>query len=82
MEEYGNGYNESLLTTPWKDYVEEITTINIANGVTTIGSSAFSLCTSLEHVSIPSSVTSIGQYAFYHCYNMRSIEIPEGVTGN
>ena len=81
MEEYGNGYNESLLTTPWKDYVEEITTINIANGVTTIGSSAFSLCTSLEHVSIPSSVTSIGQYAFYHCYNMRSIEIPEGVTG-
>ena len=80
MEEYGHGYNESLLTTPWKDYVEQIETVNIGKGVTTIGSSAFSLCTNLKDVNIPDSVTAIGGYAFHHCYNMRSIEIPEGVT--
>ena len=48
--------------------------------VTSIGSSTFSICTSLESITIPDSVTSIGIYAFYNCTSLESITIPDSVT--
>ena len=48
--------------------------------MTSIGSSAFSGCSSLTSITIPSSVTSIGDYAFNGCYNLASITIPSSVT--
>ena len=53
---------------------------NIPNGVTSIGYSAFIVCTSLTSVTIPDSVTSIGYYAFYGCTSLTSITIPNSVT--
>src|ERR1035437_8803621 len=50
------------------------------NSVTTIGSSAFSSCTSLTNVTIGNSVTSIGSGAFYGCSSLTSITIPNSVT--
>ena len=52
----------------------------IPSSVTSIGSDAFSFCTSLTSIEIPSSVTSIGNGAFYHCTSLTSIEIPSSVT--
>ena len=52
--------------TPWYDNSDEIKTIVIESGVTSIGNNAFS-CTYLESVSIPASVTSIGFSAFTNC---------------
>ena len=49
-------------------------------GVTSIGSRAFSLCSSLTSIVIPEGVTSIGDHAFAWCRSLTSIEIPEGVT--
>ena len=54
--------------------------IVIPKGVTSIGNSVFSDCSSLASVSIPYSVTSIGEYAFYNCTGLKSINIPNGVT--
>ncbi len=48
--------------------------------VTSIGSSAFSNCSSVTSIEIPDSVTSIGSYAFYRCSSLTSIVIPDGVT--
>jgi len=60
-----------------KKYFE---TVTIPNGHTSIGSTAFSNCTSLTSVTIPDSVTSIGDGAFSNCTSLTSVTIPDSVT--
>lgn len=52
----------------------------IPEGVTEIGSSAFSGCTELESITIPNSVTKIEEDAFAWCRSLQSIIIPDSVT--
>ena len=64
------------------------TSFTIPVGVTSIGSYAFSGCTSLASVTIPNSVTSIGSYAFNNCYklveviDLSSLKITAGSSSN
>ena len=51
----------------------------IPNSVTSIGSHAFSNCSSLTSITIPNSVTSIGDRAFRYCTSLTSITIPNSV---
>ncbi|WP_197018786.1 leucine-rich repeat protein, partial [Prevotella sp. P6B4] len=60
--------------------LSDVTTVIIANGVTSIGENAFEYCYKLASVTIPSSVTSIGDYAFEDCRALTSVIIPNGVT--
>ena len=48
--------------------------------VTSIGKSAFSLCSGLTSITIPNSVGSIGIQAFWYCTGLTSITIPNSVT--
>lgn len=57
----------------------EVTSVNIPNGVTSIGDSAFWNYTSLSSITIPDSVTSIGDSAFRVCISLTSITIPDNV---
>ena len=52
---------------------DEVTSVNIPNGVTSIGRRAFSRYSRLTSVNIPNSVTSIGGSAFYDCIMLRNI---------
>ena len=54
--------------------------VEIGDGVTSIGSSAFRSCYSLASITLPDGVTSIGDYAFSYCYSLASITLPDGVT--
>lgn len=71
--------------TPWFQYRATIQTINIEEGVTSIGSSTFSMFddeSSLADITIPNSVTDIGERAFAHLNGpgLKEFTIPDGVT--
>lgn len=56
---------------PWASYRENITSVTIGNGVTSIGYGAFHYCTNLASVTISNSVTRIGKDAFYGCSGLK-----------
>jgi hypothetical protein len=60
---------------PWYDYLDQITSVIIEDGVTSVGSAAFNNSANLTSVTIAASVTSIGQDAFLACANIDSIHI-------
>ena len=70
-------YNSDV---PWYDFREEITSVSIAKGITSVGSRAFYYCESLTSIELPATITRIGEYAFYECDTLTSIRIPESVT--
>ena len=76
----GSMSNYRYGASPWYDYREQIKTVVIKAGVTSIGSYAFSLCCSLTDIRLPDSMTGIGYCAFDKCSSLTSIEIPDGVT--
>ena len=73
-----HGYGSS--DAPWYGSRSRVKSAVIAEGVTSIGESAFENCGSLTSVTIPNSVTSIGRYAFYYCTSLTSVTIPDSVT--
>lgn len=64
---------------PWDWLRSEITSIEVAEGVTSIGNYAFYDCYNLIHVDLPSSLTSIGEWAFVSCSGLNRIKLPEGL---
>ena len=82
MENYTNEIRDGAYrtTAPWGTSWNQITAVVMEPGVTSIGYSAFSGCSSLTSVTIPDSVTSIGDYAFRGCSSLTSVTIPECVT--
>lgn len=74
MENYLNSY------APWSDYRENITSVVINNGVTSIGDGAFLFMSAINSISIPNSVTSIGEASFGNCEGLITISIPNSVT--
>ena len=64
---------------PWKND-NRIREADISNGITNIGTFAFSGCTSLVSVEIPDSVVTLGQGSFEGCVSLDSIVIPDSVT--
>ena len=60
-------------------YDTKITSINIPNSVTSIGSWAFNQCTNLISITLPNSIETIENYTFQES-GLTSIIIPESVT--
>ncbi len=54
--------------------------VTIPDGVTSIGTGAFSWCESLTRVVLPDGVTAIGEDAFEHCRRLTGVTIPGSVT--
>ena len=71
-------WNE-LSSVPWNAYAEEIGHVSVENGVTSIGSYAFSSCSILSSVTLPVTVDDIGDNAFRDSA-ITSIILPNSIT--
>lgn len=58
-----------------------LTTVELGNGVTSVGDNAFSKCTALTSVNIGDGVTSIGKNAFNGCTALTNANIGSGAIG-
>lgn len=65
---------------PWDTYKDQITSVSINDGVTSIGDYAFYGCSSIVSVNIGQNVATIGRNAFAQCTGLTSILIPASVT--
>ena len=81
MENYNATYNYNTYT-PWyyDGVIENVRSVVIEEGVTSIGTYAFQGCENLVSVTIPDTVTSVGEGAFEGCNGITDITIPESVT--
>ena len=74
---YDSGHYDNEFT--WGTYANEITSVVIEEGITTIATMAFEMYEGLISISIPSSVTTIGEMSFEGCTNLTTVTISEGV---
>ena len=65
----------STVEVPWNDYRENIITVIIEGGCTSIGRYAFDSCLNLTDVKIPGSITNIEENAFWNCKQLASVYI-------
>lgn len=71
-------YNGSAMP-QWYSYREQIKSIKIEEGVTSVGYYAFDGCINLTIVDLPSSLTMIGNHAFSGCTSLTQIKLPKGI---
>ncbi len=71
---------KSTNAVPWHSHKSAIKTVEIAEGVTTIGRYAFNSHSALTEIRIPESVTYIGERSFYGCSGLLALAIGNGVT--
>lgn len=69
-----------LAWTAATEAVETLTSVTIADSVTTIGHSFCQGRTTLSNIDFPDGVTVIPDYCFSHCESLPSFNIKEGVT--
>ena len=77
MANYGPDGN---LLCPWHRHANDILSVEIGDGITTIASCAFYNCRNITSVVIPEGVTTIGDSAFSACDNLKEIYIPSTVA--
>ena len=77
MANYGPDGN---LLCPWHRHANDILSVEIGDGITTIASCAFYNCRNITSAVIPEGVTTIGDSAFSACDNLKEIYIPSTVA--
>ena len=65
---------------PWSDYISQITTIVVEDGITSIGNKVFSGHENVTSITIADSVTEIGENAFYGCSSLMDVKLPANLT--
>lgn len=76
----GEMYGYSAGLSPWDEFKDDIQTLMIGDGVTSIGNQAFYSCSNISSVIIPDGVTTIGRAAFWNCVRLESFKIGKDVN--
>ena len=71
---------EGQIYLPWKDYLQQITTVVVEPGITSVGNMAFCGMFSLTKVTLPDGLTRIGDGAFSMCMALEEITLPNSLV--
>ena len=63
-------------TVPWLEYREAIRTLSLPEGITGIGSHAFSTCAELTAPEFPEGLQRLGDFAFFCCTGLSELRLP------
>lgn len=75
----GNMRDYSYYSTPspFMDFKENIYSVEIEDGVESIGTNAFCFCSNLNRIEIPESVSTLGIGAFEGCSSLTNVNLPD-----
>ena len=58
----------------------KLTTVKLADSVTSIGTGAFAHCNALSNISFGNGLTKIGDFAFSCCWKLKQVTLPSSLT--
>ena len=79
FSEFGD-FSEGTAKAPWFAFADEITSIELMDGITSVGDYAFYKMSHAQTVTLPEGLTRIGESAFSGCESLTSLEWPRSVT--
>ena len=79
MYDYMDWHDSQEHSTPWWDIRDEITSVVLPEGMTSIGDFAFQDCNGFESIALPSTLKWIGYDAFFSCDGLTSVTVPDSV---
>lgn len=79
MTDYDHPYAALADTPPWYGYRAFIKTVEISEGITSVGNYSFYDCQHLTEVIMPDTITVIGSGAFCMCEDLTAADIPKSV---
>lgn len=71
-------YDKEWSPIPWP--TEVITSVQLPDGITSLGNSAFYGCTHLTQINMPNGITSIGDFAFASCSSLETISMHDNLS--
>lgn len=76
----GATYDYTILDAPWAPRNDEITQIEVGNGITGLGKAVFKGMNKVQKVTLPKSLVVIGDNAFEDCSQLGFLLIPDKVS--
>ncbi len=76
----GNMSTYILTDAPWASYAEQIKSVTIEEGVTSIGNFAFENCVNLTKIDIADGLELVSGSAFAGCVKLTKVKLPDTVT--
>ena len=75
-----NFYNDNKYYPSWNPYKDDIYSVIIGEGITSVGNEAFWTYDMITDISLPESLNTIGFLAFYRCDELTEVHIPDSVS--
>ncbi len=80
MYDYSFESDTAENNSPWASWKSQILRVEVASGVTSVGTNAFRALGELTEVSLPQTLRIVGNHAFRDCTALQELSLPEGIT--